>query len=69
MSERSAGRWVVLGLARHRAEWFRSMSRWATSAALPLEFVKCLSVEELSVRLSGGRTFSAVLVDGSAARV
>ena len=63
---RSAGRWVVLGLARHRAEWFRSMSQWATSATLPLEFVKCLSIEELSVRLTGARTFSAVLVDGSA---
>ncbi|MDP9019694.1 MAG: ParA family protein [Actinomycetota bacterium] len=58
-------RYVVLGLARPRAEWFRSVGRWATSAALPAEFLKCLSVEELRARLGGGRACSAALLDGS----
>jgi hypothetical protein len=57
-------RYVVLGLARPRAEWFRSVGRWATGAALPAEFLKCLSVEELRARLGGGRPCSAALLDG-----
>ncbi len=62
----SAGhRYVLLGLARPRASWFRSVSHWTTSAAIPAEFVKCVSVEELRARLAGNRTFSAVLLDGS----
>ena len=58
-------RYVVLGLARPRAEWFRSVGRWSTTAALPAEFVKCLSVEELRARLAGGRPCSAALLDGN----
>lgn len=58
-------RYVVLGLARPRAEWFRSVGRWSTSAALPAEFLKCLSVEEVRARLAGGRPCSAALLDGS----
>ena len=58
-------RFVVLGLARPRAEWFRSVSQWATSASIPAEFLKCVSVEELRARLQGGRSHSAVLLDGS----
>jgi hypothetical protein len=57
-------RYVVLGLARPRAEWFRSVGRWATGAALPAEFLKCLSVEELRARLGAGRPCSAALLDG-----
>jgi len=56
-------RYVVVGLAHVRSEWFRQVGRWATSAALPLEFVKVLSVEELRARLGSGRALSAVLVD------
>jgi hypothetical protein len=62
-------RFVVLGLARPRAEWFRAVSQWATSAALPAEFLKCVSVEELRSRLAGGRQYSAVLLDGGIAAV
>ncbi|MCU1374576.1 MAG: hypothetical protein JWO68_1862 [Actinomycetia bacterium] len=58
-------RFVLLGLARPRAEWFRSVAQWATSAALPAEFLKCVSAEELRARLATGRTYSAVLLDGS----
>lgn len=58
-------RFVVLGLAPVRAEWFRDVSRWATAAALPLEFLKAVSVEEVRVRLRSGRSHSALLIDGS----
>ena len=58
-------RFVVLGVARPRAEWFRSVAQWSTSAALPAEFLKCVSVEELRSRLDSGRPHSAVLLDGT----
>ena len=60
----SAGeRWVLLGLARGRAGWFRDVGQWATSAAIAAEFVKCVSVEEVRARLASGRPHSALLVD------
>ncbi len=62
-------RFVLLGLARPRVEWFRAVGQWATSAAIPAEFLKCVSVEELRARLQSGRTFSAVLLDGGMASV
>lgn len=62
-------RFVLLGLARPRVEWFRAVGQWATSAAIPAEFLKCVSVEELRARLQSGRTFSAVLLDGGMATV
>ena len=58
------GRYVVLGLAHARSPWFSGVARLATDGALPLEFVKCLSVEEVRARLTSGRRFSALLVDG-----
>jgi hypothetical protein len=57
------GRYVVLGLAPSRARWFRAVAQWANGASLPLEFVKCLSGEELRVRLQSTRPYSAALVD------
>lgn len=62
----SAERYVVLGLARARSPWFAEVARWSTSALVPVEFLKCLSPEELRARLRSGRTFSAVLVDAGA---
>ena len=59
----AAERFVLLGVARARSLWFRSVAQWATSAALPAEFVKCVSTEELRAHLGSGRTFSAVLLD------
>ncbi len=59
----TAEHYVVLGAARPRAAWFSELGRWATSAALPVEFVKCVSTEELRARLAAGRPFSALLVD------
>lgn len=58
-------RYVVLGLAAPRAEWFRDVTRWSVSAALPVELVRCVSVEDLRARLASGRTWSAVLLDGA----
>lgn len=56
-------RYVVLGLAHVRSAWFNEVARWATVGSLPIEFVKCVSVEELRARISGGRPFSAALLD------
>jgi hypothetical protein len=61
----AADRYVVLGLARPRAEWFRDITRWATAAALPIEFVKCLTVDETRARLASGRRWSALVLDAS----
>jgi hypothetical protein len=58
-------RYVALGLARARSGWFGEVGRWSTSAALPLEFLKCVTVEEVRARFRTGRPFSALLVDGS----
>ena len=57
-------RFVVLGLAPARAGWFRAVGSWANSGALPAEFVKCLSAEEVGARLDSGRPFSALVADG-----
>src|SRR4051794_26114988 len=63
--EVSGERFVALGLARARSGWFSELARWSTSAAIPLEFVKCVTVEEVRARLASGRAFSALLVDGN----
>jgi MinD-like ATPase involved in chromosome partitioning or flagellar assembly len=57
-------RYVVAGLGRARAEWFARVSGWATAAAIPVEFVRCVSGAELRARLTSGRPFSAILVEG-----
>ena len=49
---------VVLGVARVRSTWFRELSQWSTSAALPVDFVKCISLDEVRARLGSGRAFS-----------
>jgi hypothetical protein len=61
----TSDRFVLLGLARPRAPWFSEISRWATSAIVPAEFVKCVSAEELRARLASGRPWSAALLDGT----
>jgi Mrp family chromosome partitioning ATPase len=57
------GQYVVLGMARPQAPWFSDVARWANSGALPVDFVKVLSLEELCARLRSGRVFSALLID------
>jgi Mrp family chromosome partitioning ATPase len=56
-------RYVVLGLAQVRSAWFRDVSRWSTSAAVPIDFVKCMSVDEVRAHLASGRAFSALVLD------
>ena len=67
VAARGEDRYVVLGLAPSRARWFRSVAQWANAASLPVEFVKCLSGEELRVRLHSARQYSAALVDAGVA--
>src|SRR5207248_11296627 len=57
-------RYVALGLAHARSNWFSDLARWSTTAAIPVEFVKCVTVEEVRARLASERAFSALLVDG-----
>lgn len=61
----AAARYVLLGLAPARAAWFREVGQWANASSIPAEFLKCVSPEEVRSRLSGGRVFSALLVDGT----
>lgn len=56
-------RFVLLGLARARVDWFRAVAQWASGAMLPVDFLRCLSAEEVRARLRSGRAFSALLVD------
>ncbi|MEA2842489.1 MAG: hypothetical protein QOJ69_160, partial [Actinomycetota bacterium] len=56
-------RFVVLGLAPARAAWFRSVGVWSTSGALPADFLKCVSAEEVRARLASGQPFSALIAD------
>ena len=62
-------RFVVLGLAHARSAWFRDLGHWAISGAVPAEFVKCVSAEEVRARLASGRSFSALLADAGLAAV
>ncbi len=59
-------RYVALGLASVRSHWFSELARWSTAAVVPVEFLKCVSAEELRARLASGRAFSAVIVDATA---
>jgi hypothetical protein len=45
--------------------WFADVGRWASAALVPLEFVRCVSPEEVAAHISSGRRFSAALVDGA----
>ena len=62
-------RYVVAGLAHVRSAWFTDVARWATSGSLPVEFVKCVSIDELQARVHSGRLFSAALLDGGLSAV
>jgi len=56
-------RFVVAGVAPARSAWFQQVARWSTAAVLPLEFVKCMSIDEVRARLASGRAFSVLLAD------
>ncbi len=59
----AAERFVLLGLAHVRSSWFAEVARWSTTAIVPVEFVKAMSMEEVRVRLRAGRSYSALIVD------
>lgn len=65
----AGSRYVVLGLAHVRSPWSTEVTRWATAGSVPVEFVKCLSAEELRARLASGRPHSAALLDARLAAV
>jgi len=58
-------RWVVLGLAPARSEWFRRLASWATAGTLPIELLRCQSVPELRARRASTRPVSAALIDAT----
>jgi MinD-like ATPase involved in chromosome partitioning or flagellar assembly len=59
----TGARYVLLGLAHPRSEWFRQLAQWCNGGALPAELIKCLSPEEIVHRLDSGRPASALIVD------
>ena len=59
-------RYVVLGLARPRTPWFGEVGAWSAGGATPVDFVRCLTAEEVRARLAGGQRISALLVDSRA---
>lgn len=61
----SGDRYVLIGLAHPRSAWFKELSRWSNSASIAVEFLKCISAEEVRARLSSGRAHSALIVDAS----
>jgi CO dehydrogenase nickel-insertion accessory protein CooC1 len=65
MSERHA----IAALAHPRAQWPTTVARWATSGAVPVELLTCLSSDELNAAVASGRRLSAVLLDGASNRV
>jgi MinD-like ATPase involved in chromosome partitioning or flagellar assembly len=56
-------RFVVLGLSLPRSPWFGAVSQWAHAGVVPVEFIKCVSSEELRARLASARPHSAILID------
>ena len=53
---------VVLGVARPRTSWLSDVGRWANSSMLPVEFIRCVSVDEARCRLLSDRRYSALLL-------
>ena len=47
----AADRWVLLGLAGPRSGWFADVSRWANESTIPVDFVKCVSADEVRARM------------------
>jgi MinD-like ATPase involved in chromosome partitioning or flagellar assembly len=56
-------RYTLAGLSITRSEWFSRVDGWSNSSTLPIDFVKCVSIDELRMRVKGGQNFSAVMVD------
>lgn len=65
MSERH----TLVGLPHPRAEWAADLLHQATSGAAPVEFLTCLTADEVRAVLGSGRRVSAVLLDGASTQV
>ncbi|HMJ74714.1 MAG TPA: hypothetical protein VK507_02020 [Iamia sp.] len=65
----AAERYVLLGLGTSRSPWFTEVARWATVGSIPADFVKCIAPEEMRVRLTSGRPFSALVIDAATGAV
>jgi len=61
--------YVLVGLVHPRSAWLAELSRWATSGAAPIEFLVCLTGDEVRAMLGSGRRCSAVLLDGGLPQV
>ncbi len=48
----NGARWTALGLGPPRAAWLRRVTEWSVSGAIRLDFIKCVSVEEVTGRLA-----------------
>ena len=59
-----SARYVVLSAARPRSAWFGDVAQWANTGALALEFLKCLSADDVVAKANGPRACSAALLDG-----
>jgi len=57
-------RHTVVGLPHPRAGWPAELARSSTSGAAPIDFLTCLSADEVRAVLATGRHVSVVLVDG-----
>ncbi|MEX2324269.1 MAG: hypothetical protein WD576_00835 [Nitriliruptoraceae bacterium] len=55
----------ILGLARFDASWFQTIGTWASASAIPAEFTRCVSLNEVRARLAAGVPTSCVLVAAS----
>ncbi|MGI9577378.1 MAG: hypothetical protein ACR2OH_04215, partial [Microthrixaceae bacterium] len=60
---------VIVGLPHARAAWPAELSRWATSGTAPVEFLTCLTANELKALLGSGRQIDVVLLDAASAQV
>ncbi len=58
-------RFVVLGLARSRCQWFCDLASWSSHAVAPIDYIKCLTPDEAQALIGSGRRLSAVLVDAA----
>lgn len=59
-------RYVILGVARPRAEWFAQLARWSNDGSLPASFIKCLDADEVVARAAGLGRVSMTILDGDA---
>lgn len=69
----TGARYSVLGLGQVRSPWFGQVAAWATSGALPIDFVKCVSVGDVRQRITpvnlDARPQTALLVEAGHAAV